>query len=92
MGIEAANDRIRVDLLKRRMTREDIVDCGRMVRAAGIHIHGNQHSGHAQPARSKNDLDTMRLNAASAGQLRAWLVCFNHILGLSWASTPKTTT
>jgi anaerobic magnesium-protoporphyrin IX monomethyl ester cyclase len=52
MGIEAANDRIRVELLKRRMTRQDMIEAGRMVRAAGIHITAtnilglpDQHAG-----------------------------------------------
>lgn len=62
MGIEAANDRIRVELLKRRMTRQDIIDAGQMVRAAGMHITATNILG--LPGSSlEDDLDTMRLNA-----------------------------
>ena len=62
MGIETANDRIRVDLLKRRMTRDDIVQAGRMVRAAGMHITATNILG-LPTSTVEDDLDTMRLNA-----------------------------
>ncbi len=62
MGIEAANDRVRVELLKRRMTREEIIEAGRLVRAAGIHITATNILG-LPTTTLEDDLDTMRLNA-----------------------------
>jgi radical SAM superfamily enzyme YgiQ (UPF0313 family) len=62
MGIEAANDQIRVGLLKRRMSREDIVEAGRMVRAAGMNITATNILG-LPTSTLEDDLDTMRLNA-----------------------------
>jgi radical SAM superfamily enzyme YgiQ (UPF0313 family) len=62
MGIEAANDRIRVELLKRRMTCQDIIDTGRMVRNAGMHITATNILG-LPTSTLADDLDTMRLNA-----------------------------
>ncbi|HEY52453.1 MAG TPA: B12-binding domain-containing radical SAM protein [Caldilineae bacterium] len=64
MGIEAANDRIRVKLLKRRMTREDMIQAGNMVRDAGIHITSTNILG-LPTSTLEDDLDTMRLNAAA---------------------------
>lgn len=61
MGIESANDRIRLELLKRRMTRQDMIDAGRMVRAAGIHITATNILG-LPTSTLEDDLDTMRLN------------------------------
>lgn len=73
MGIEAANDRIRVELLKRRMTREEIVKAGRMVRAAGMQITATNILG-LPTSTLKDDLDTMRLNAqARISYAHAWL-------------------
>ena len=62
MGIEAANDRVRVELLKRRMTREEIIEAGKMVRAAGMHITATNILG-LPTTTLEDDLDTMRLNA-----------------------------
>jgi len=62
MGIETANDRIRVDLLKRRMTCDDMIQTGRMVRAAGMHITATNILG-LPTSTLEDDLDTMRLNA-----------------------------
>ncbi len=64
MGIEAANDHIRVELLKRRMTRQDMIDAGRMVREAGIHITATNILG-LPTSTLEDDLDTMRLNHAA---------------------------
>jgi len=73
MGIEAANDRLRVELLKRRITRRQIVDAGRMVRAAGMHITATNIL--ALPTSTlEDDFDTMRLNAeAHISYAHAWL-------------------
>jgi anaerobic magnesium-protoporphyrin IX monomethyl ester cyclase len=62
MGIETANDRIRVELLRRRMSREEIIQAGRMVRAAGMHITGSNILG-LPTSTLEDDLATMRLNA-----------------------------
>lgn len=62
MGIEAANDRIRVDLLKRHMTREQIVDAGNLIRSAGINVTATNILG-LPSSTLEDDLDTMRLNA-----------------------------
>lgn len=62
MGIEAANDRIRVELLKRHMSRQEIIDAGRMVRAADMHITATNILG-LPTSTLEDDLDTMRLNA-----------------------------
>ena len=62
MGIEAANDRVRVELLKRRMTCEEIIEAGKMVRAAGMHITATNILG-LPTTTLEDDLDTMRLNA-----------------------------
>ncbi|PKO21561.1 MAG: hypothetical protein CVU38_14100 [Chloroflexi bacterium HGW-Chloroflexi-1] len=61
MGIEAANDRIRVELLKRRMTRDDIVQAGQMVRAAGMQITATNILG-LPTSTLEDELDTVRLN------------------------------
>ena len=73
MGIEAANDRLRVDLLKRKMSREEIIQAGRMARAAGMQITATNIL--ALPTSTlEDDLDTMRLNAqARISYAHAWL-------------------
>lgn len=62
MGIEAANDRIRTELLKRHMTREQIVQAGRLLHGAGIRTTATNILG-LPGSRLEDDLDTMRLNA-----------------------------
>ncbi len=64
MGIEAANDRIRYELLKRRMSREDIVQAGRMIRDAGLQVTATNILA-LPTSRLEDDLETMRLNAAA---------------------------
>lgn len=64
MGVEAANDRIRVELLKRRMTQDDMIKAGRMIRDAGIHITSTNILG-LPSGTLEDDLNTMRLNAAA---------------------------
>lgn len=64
MGIETANDHIRNNLLKRRMTREEMVQAGRMFREAGIHITATNMLG-LPSGTLEDDLETMRLNAAA---------------------------
>ncbi len=62
MGIEAANDHIRAELLKRHMTREQIVRAGQLIRAAGINVTATNILG-LPSSKLEDDLDTMRLNA-----------------------------
>ena len=64
MGVEAANDRIRVQLLKRRMTRDDMIQAGRMIRDAGMHITSTNILGLPSGV-LEDDIETMRLNAAA---------------------------
>jgi radical SAM superfamily enzyme YgiQ (UPF0313 family) len=62
MGVETANDRIRNELLHRRMSREEMVETGRLFRDAGIHLTTTNML--ALPTGTlDDDLDTMRLNA-----------------------------
>jgi radical SAM superfamily enzyme YgiQ (UPF0313 family) len=62
MGVEAANDRIRNDLLKRKMTKETMIEAGRMIRSAGIHLSATNILG-IPTGTLQDDLDTMKLNA-----------------------------
>ena len=61
MGIEAANDRIRNKLLKRHMSRKEIVQTGRLFREAGIHVTSTNMLG-LPTSTLEDDLETMRLN------------------------------
>lgn len=62
MGIETGNDRLRNQLLKRKMPRETIIEAGRMLHEAGINLTSTNIL--ALPTGSlEDDLDTMRLNA-----------------------------
>jgi len=62
MGIEAGNDRLRNELLKRKMPRETIIEAGRMLHEAGINLTSTNIL--ALPTGTlEDDLDTMRLNA-----------------------------
>jgi anaerobic magnesium-protoporphyrin IX monomethyl ester cyclase len=62
MGIEAANDRIRNDLLKRKMTKETMIEAGRMTRDAGIHLSATNILG-IPTGTLDDDLATMKLNS-----------------------------
>lgn len=62
MGIEAANDRIRTDLLKRHMTRDHIIQAGNLLRDAGINVTATNILG-LPSGTLEDDIDTMRLNA-----------------------------
>lgn len=73
MGIESANDRIRNELLRRRMTREEIVAAGRMARAAGLQITATNILG-LPTSTLEDDFATMRLNSeARVSYAHAWL-------------------
>jgi radical SAM superfamily enzyme YgiQ (UPF0313 family) len=62
MGIEAANDRIRNDLLKRKMTKETMIEAGRMIRDADIHLSATNILG-IPTGTLADDLATMKLNS-----------------------------
>ena len=62
MGVEAANDRIRTELLKRHMTQEHIIQAGRMIREGGIHVTSTNIAG-LPTSTIEDDFATMRLNA-----------------------------
>ena len=73
MGIESANDRIRIELLRRRTTREEIVTAGRMARAAGMQITATNLLG-LPTSTLEDDFATMRLNIeARVSYAHAWL-------------------
>jgi radical SAM superfamily enzyme YgiQ (UPF0313 family) len=61
MGIEAGNDRLRNDLLKRKMSHETIIESGRMLHQIGINLTSTNIL--ALPTGTlEDDLETMRLN------------------------------
>jgi radical SAM superfamily enzyme YgiQ (UPF0313 family) len=62
MGIEAGNDRLRNDLLKRKMSRETIIESGRMLHEAGINLTATNILA-LPTATLDDDFETMRLNA-----------------------------
>jgi anaerobic magnesium-protoporphyrin IX monomethyl ester cyclase len=64
MGIEAGNDRLRKELLKRHMSKEQIVDAGRLLRSVGINLTATNILG-LPGSRLEDDLETMRLNSAA---------------------------
>ncbi len=61
MGIETANDRIRNDLLKRRMSREQILEAARLLREGGLGFTTTNMIG-LPTSTLEDDLDTMELN------------------------------
>ena len=61
MGIETANDRLRDMLLKRRMSRQQIIEAGRLLDAAGIAVSATNILA-LPTATLEDDLATMRLN------------------------------
>lgn len=62
MGIEAGNDRLRNDLLKRKMSRETIIESGRLLDEAGINLTATNILA-LPTATLEDDFETMRLNA-----------------------------
>jgi len=61
MGIETANDRVRNELLKRKMSKEQMVRAGHMIREAGLHLTSTNILG-LPTSTLQDDLDTMKLN------------------------------
>jgi len=64
MGIEAGNDRIRNDLLKRKMTKEQMIEAGRMIREAGIHLSATNILG-LPTGTLEDDWETLHVNQAA---------------------------
>jgi anaerobic magnesium-protoporphyrin IX monomethyl ester cyclase len=64
MGIEAGNDELRNGLLKRKMSKESIIEAGRMLDDAGINLTATNILA-LPTATVDDDLATMRLNAAA---------------------------
>jgi radical SAM superfamily enzyme YgiQ (UPF0313 family) len=61
MGIEAASDRIRNDLLKRRMSKEQILEAARLIRESGLHLTTTNMIG-LPTSTLADDFDTLKLN------------------------------
>ncbi|MGC9334722.1 MAG: B12-binding domain-containing radical SAM protein [Anaerolineae bacterium] len=61
MGIETANDRLRNDLLKRYMSREQILDAARLIREGGLHLTTTNMIG-LPTSTLEDDLETLALN------------------------------
>ena len=61
MGIEAANDRIRNEILRRNMSQEQIVSACEMLRRAGIDVMSTNMVG-LPTGGLEDDLETLRLN------------------------------
>lgn len=62
MGIESADDQIRNELLRRKMTREEIVEAGRLIRRLGIQVTATNILG-LPTSKIEDDFATMRLNS-----------------------------
>jgi radical SAM superfamily enzyme YgiQ (UPF0313 family) len=62
MGIEVANDRLRNELLKRRMSREQILEAARLIREGGLHLTTTNMIG-LPTSTLDDDFDTLALNA-----------------------------
>jgi radical SAM superfamily enzyme YgiQ (UPF0313 family) len=61
MGIETGNDRIRNDLLKRRMSREQILEASRLIREGGLQLTTTNMIG-LPTSTLEDDFDTLELN------------------------------
>ncbi len=64
MGIEAGNDRIRNDLLKRRMSKEQILEASRLIREGGLHLTTTSMIG-LPTSTLEDDFETLELNIQS---------------------------
>jgi radical SAM superfamily enzyme YgiQ (UPF0313 family) len=61
MGVETANDRIRNDLLKRNMSREQILEAARLIREGGLHLTTSNMIG-LPTSTLEDDFETLGLN------------------------------
>lgn len=64
MGIETGNDRIRNDLLKRRMSKEQILGAARLIREGGLHLTTTNMIG-LPTSTLEDDIETLQLNIQS---------------------------
>jgi anaerobic magnesium-protoporphyrin IX monomethyl ester cyclase len=62
MGIETGNDRLRNDLLKRHMSREQILEAARLIREGGLHLTTTNMIG-LPTSTLEDDWETLELNA-----------------------------
>jgi anaerobic magnesium-protoporphyrin IX monomethyl ester cyclase len=62
MGVEAGNDRVRNDLLKRRMSREQIVEAAHLIHGGGLHLTTTSMIG-LPTTTLEEDFETLALNA-----------------------------
>jgi anaerobic magnesium-protoporphyrin IX monomethyl ester cyclase len=62
MGVETANDRIRDDLLKRNMSREQILEAARLFREGGLQLTTSNMIG-LPTSTLEDDFDTLELNS-----------------------------
>jgi anaerobic magnesium-protoporphyrin IX monomethyl ester cyclase len=61
MGIETGNDRLRNGLLKRRMSKEQILDAAHLIREGGLHLTTTNMIG-LPTSTLQDDLETLELN------------------------------
>lgn len=61
MGVEAGNDRLRNELLKRRMSREQILEAARLIREGGLHFTTTNMIG-LPTSTLDDDFETLALN------------------------------
>ncbi|MEJ2733789.1 MAG: radical SAM protein [Anaerolineae bacterium] len=61
MGIETGNDRLRNDLLKRRMSREQILEAAHLIREGGLHFTTTNMIG-LPTSTLEDDFETLELN------------------------------
>jgi anaerobic magnesium-protoporphyrin IX monomethyl ester cyclase len=61
MGIETSNDRIRNELLRRRMSKEQILEAARLIREGGLHLTTTNMIG-LPTSTLADDLETLDLN------------------------------
>ena len=62
MGIETGSDRLRNDLLKRQMSREQILEAARLIREGGLHFTTTNMIG-LPTSTLEDDWETLELNA-----------------------------
>ncbi len=69
MGIETGNDRIRNDLLKRRMSKEQILEAAHLIREGGLHLTTTNMIG-LPTSTLEDDFETLELNVQARPVLR----------------------
>ena len=61
MGVETGNDRLRNELLKRRMSKEQILEAARLIRGGGLHLTTTNMIG-LPTSTLEDDFETLELN------------------------------